>query len=60
MIEAYAAIKEVHCSALDFSVHASVHKGVFKKVTYLETWFKATTQFNSHAVKTIREGCLFE
>lgn len=42
MIEVYAYIKEVNRSALDFSVHASVHKVVFKNVIYLEKWFKTT------------------
>lgn len=36
MVEVYAYIKEVNCSALDFSVHASVHKVVFKNFIYLE------------------------
>lgn len=60
MIEAFAYIQEVNRSALDFSVHASVHKVVFKNGIYLEKRFKTTTQVNTHAVKTITEAYLFE
>lgn len=60
MMEVYAYLKEVNCSALDFSVHASVHQVMFKNFIYLEKWFKTTTQVNTLAVKTIPEAYLFE
>lgn len=36
MMAVYAYIKEVNYSALDFSIHASVHKVMFKNSIYLE------------------------
>lgn len=60
MMEVYAYIKEVNCSGLDFSVHASVHKVVFKNFIYLEKWLKTTTQVNTLAAETIPETYLFE
>lgn len=54
-MEVYAYIKEVNCSGLDFSVHASVHKVVFKNFIYLEKWLKTTTQVNTLAAETIPE-----
>lgn len=60
MMEVYAYIKKVNHSALDFSLHASVHKVVFKNFICLEKQFKTTTHINTLAVKTIPESCLFE
>lgn len=34
-MDIYTHIKEVNCLALDFYVHASVHKVVFKNFIYL-------------------------